>query len=319
VTAPGKSAVTFGEQAYAWLAQTLGVPPGKLDLERMKGSTSSSVFLIRCARGNALQKFVLRVLNNPSWLTDEPDLAAHEAAALEEAQRAGLRAPRLVAYASDEVGFGAPVVLMSFIEGEIELRPVDFGSWLEGLAHELALIHQHPAHTLQWRYESWVEREKLAIPAWTKRPHLWERAIELVRGVEPDARQVFIHRDYHPTNVLWTQGSVSGVVDWINACRGPAGVDVAHCRTNLALLFGPAVADEFLETYCKIAAGFEYHPYWDVDGLLDMSLPTPEFYPPWKDFGLGDISAEVLQQRADAYLESVMRDSNSLQTPRSPR
>src|SRR6185436_1057816 len=193
--------MSFGEQAYDWLAQSLGVAPGKLDLARMKGSTSSSVFLVRCTRDKALQKFVLRVLDNTAWLADEPDLAAHEAAALEEAQRAGLRAPRLIAYSSDEVGFGAPVVLMSFMEGEIELRPVDFGGWLEGLAVELAAIHQHTANTFPWRYESWVEREKLAIPAWTRAPHLWERAIELVRSVEPDARQVFIHRDYHPTNI----------------------------------------------------------------------------------------------------------------------
>jgi len=298
--------MSFGEQAYDWLAQSLGVAPGKLDLARMKGSTSSSVFLVRCTRDKALQKFVLRVLDNSAWLADEPDLAAHEAAALEEAQRAGLRAPRLIAYSSDEVGFGAPVVLMSFMEGEIELRPVDFGGWLEGLAVELAAIHQHTANTFHWRYESWVEREKLAIPVWTRAPHLWERAIELVRGAEPDARQVFIHRDYHPTNVLWSQGHVSGVVDWINACRGPAGVDVAHCRTNLTLMFGPTVADNFLKLYSEQAEGFEYNPYWDMDGLLDMSMPEPEFYEPWKDFGLEEIAPEVLKQRTDAYLEGIM-------------
>src|SRR5262245_45847942 len=126
--------VTVNEQAYDWLAQSLGVSPEKLNLTRMKGSTSSSIFLLRCVRGESFQKFVLRVLDNSAWLADEPDLAAHEAAALEEAQRAGLRAPRLIAYASDEVGFGAPVVLMSFLEGEVDLRPVDFGGWLEDLA-----------------------------------------------------------------------------------------------------------------------------------------------------------------------------------------
>jgi aminoglycoside phosphotransferase (APT) family kinase protein len=296
--------VTFGEQAHDWLTQSIGVAPGKLELVRMKGSTSSSVFLVR---GDALQKFVLRVLDNSAWLADEPDLAAHEAAALEEAQRAGLRAPSVIAHASGEVGFGAPVVLMSFMEGKIELQPVDFEGWLEGLAIELATIHQHAATTFQWRYASWVEREKLAIPTWSRSPHLWERAIELVCGAEPDARQVFIHRDYHPTNILWSQNTVSGVVDWINACRGPAGVDVAHCRTNLAFMFGPSAADEFLKLYSEHAEGFEYNPYWDVDDLLDdKCLPEPGFYPPWKDFGLDEIAPEVLKQRVDAYLESII-------------
>ena len=73
---------------------------------------------------------MLRVLDNREWLAAEPDLASHEAAALDEAQRAGLPAPRLVAYADDDVGFGAPVVLMSFIAGAVELRPADFPGWL---------------------------------------------------------------------------------------------------------------------------------------------------------------------------------------------
>ncbi|WP_081412680.1 phosphotransferase [Fictibacillus gelatini] len=32
----------------------------------------------------------------------------------------------------------------------------------------------------------------------------------------PDARNGFIHRDYHPCNVLWEDGRLTGVVDWVN-------------------------------------------------------------------------------------------------------
>jgi aminoglycoside phosphotransferase (APT) family kinase protein len=118
---------------------------------------------------------------------------------------------------------------------------------------------------------------------------------------------VFIHRDYHPTNVLWHKGAVSGVVDWINACRGPAGVDVAHCRTDLAQMCGPAAADQFLDAYREVAHGFAYNPYWDLDSILDVCLPQPSFYGPWREFGLGIIAPEVLRHRVDAHLEGVMR------------
>jgi Ser/Thr protein kinase RdoA (MazF antagonist) len=47
---------------------------------------------------------------------------------------------------------------------------------------------------------------------------------------------VFLHRDYHPGNLLWNDGSLSGIVDWAFSCRGPRGVDVAHTRWNLALV-----------------------------------------------------------------------------------
>jgi aminoglycoside phosphotransferase (APT) family kinase protein len=298
--------MTFGTEAREWLARSMGATTRYLNIIRMKGSTSSSVFLIRGCHSSRPERFVLRVLDHHEWLADEPDLAAHEAAALEEARKAGLRAPRLVAYSSDDIGCGAPVVLMSYIEGNVELRPSDFQRWLAGLAGELAAIHRHTAHAFAWHYRSWVDKAMLAPPAWTTIPRAWERAIDLVRSTEPSAHPVFIHRDYHPTNVLWHEGTVSGVVDWINACQGPAGVDVAHCRTNLAQMFGPAAADQFLETYVGVADGFAHDPYWDLDSLLDMCLPQPVVYPPWRDFGLGSLTPGVLKLRIDAYLERVL-------------
>lgn len=299
--------MTFAPEAYAWLAHALGAIPSSLDLTRLQGATSSSLFLVQFMRGGEAQRFVLRVLDNPAWLANEPDLAAHEAAALKEAQKAGLAAPRLVAYAADDVGFGAPAVLMSFMEGRIDLTPVNFQAWLAGLARALASIHGHPGHGFAWRFRSWVNRPLLAPPAWTTIPCAWERAIERVCGPEPAAPLVFIHRDYHPTNVLWQDGAVSGVVDWINACQGPAGVDVAHCRTNVAVMYGPAAADQFLAAYAKADPGFVYDPYWDLDSLLDTCLPTPLFYPPWQVFGLDFLAPAVLASRVDAYLESVMQ------------
>ena len=296
----------FSEDAHEWLRRSIGASTRLLDIVQMKGSTSSSVFLVECARNPTPQRFVLRVLDNQAWLADEPDLAAHEAAALEEAERAGLMAPKLIAYTSDDVGFGAPVVLMSFIEGEIELRPSSLQQWLGDLAGQLAAIHRHAADAFPWRFRSWVNRANLAPPEWRTVPRVWERAIDLLLGAEPDSRPVFIHRDYHPTNVLWRAGAISGVVDWINACRGPAGVDVAHCRTNLAQMYGPDVADQFLDAYLGVADGFDYDPYWDVDSVLDMCIPEPSFYEPWQQFGLNVIAPEELRRRIESYLKRVM-------------
>ena len=221
-------------------------------------------------RGNfAPQRFVFRVLDNREWLADEPDLAAHEAAALAEAERAGLLAPGWVAYASDDVGLGAPVVLMSFIEGEIQLRPTSFQQWLGDLAGQLAVDPSAHGGCLSLALPQLGESgESGAAGVAHDSPHLGT-PIDLLLGAEPASRPVFIHRDYHPTNVLWRAGAISGVVDWINACRGPAGVDVAHCRTNLAQMYGPDTADQFLDAYLEVADGFEYDPYWDVDSVLD--------------------------------------------------
>ncbi len=296
--------MNFGVEAVEWLAHQLHCNPNDLTIKRLKGSTSSSVFFIQCPDNT--HRFVLRVLDNQTWLAEEPDLAAHEAAALQEAERAVLPAPRLVAYASDEVGFHAPVVLMTFVAGRIELAPTKFQTWLDALARELAHVHKHKAKSFGWMYKSWVNRQALAPPAWSRNPHLWERAIKLWNSGEPRFDAVFLHRDYHPMNVLWAGDAISGVVDWINACRGPAGIDVGHCRLNLAMMYGVDAADSFLEPYINVAEGFKYNPYWDIDTLLDSCIPTLNFYSPWQQFGLDVIAPEVLGQRVDEYLESVI-------------
>jgi aminoglycoside phosphotransferase (APT) family kinase protein len=298
--------MTFNAAALDWLARSIEADPQDLTLTPLNGSTTSSVFLIEASPRSNSQRFVLRVLDNPNWLTAEPDLAQHEAAALNTAQRAGLNAPGLVAYSSTDVGFGVPVVLMTFVEGKVDLQPTDFQNWITALADELASIHRHTAIDFGWQYQSWVDQTTFATVPWTTIPEIWERAIDLWRGPRLFAPNVFIHRDYHPMNVLWRNNKISGVVDWINACQGPAGVDVAHCRTNLALMFGVSEADHFLEAYCKINPSFEYTPYWDLDSLFDMCIPQPTFYSPWQDFGLDLLSTETLQHRIDAYLKSVM-------------
>ncbi len=299
--------MSFGAAAHEWLAQAIGGGTGALEIAPLQGATSSAVYLVRRGRDSNSERFVLRVLDNDEWLAQEPDLARHEAAALEQAQQAELRAPRLVAYSEDDVGFGAPVVLMTFVEGKIEIVPSDRQRWLAGLARELARIHRHRAESFGWRFRSWVNRERLAQPAWSRIPQTWARAIEFWERGAPDAEPVFVHRDYHPMNVLWQGDAVSGVVDWVNACCGPAGVDVAHCRTNLALMYGLPLADAFLDTYLQVADGFEYNPYWDVDSLLDVCFPQPKFYAPWAEFGIALVTPDALAERIDTYLEGVMR------------
>ncbi|MET0411211.1 MAG: aminoglycoside phosphotransferase family protein, partial [Polyangiaceae bacterium] len=216
------------------------------------------------------------------------------------------RGPELVAHASDDAGFGAPVVLMSFVEGAVELTPGDLGRWLSRLAAELVAIHAHPAHGFGWQFKSWLDRSTLAVPTWASQPAPWQRAIEHVRRAPPTTSPVFLHRDYHPTNVLWQGEQLSGVVDWINACRGPAGVDIAHCRTNVCSMHGPDAADRFLEAY-RAHGGAELDPYWDLESVLEMCLPEPRDYPPWRDFGLGPIDRATLRQRSEARLERAVR------------
>ena len=57
--------------------------------------------------------------------------------------------------------------------------------------------------------------KRLEPPVGTSCPDAWARAIEVHAGPPPSTSAAFIHRDFHPGNVLWTGDEVSGVVDWV--------------------------------------------------------------------------------------------------------
>lgn len=101
---------------------------------------------------------------------------------------------------------------------------------------------------------------------------------------------------------------MSGVVDWVNACRGPAGVDVGHCRINLAQIHGLAAADQFLIAYQRLAGQqFIYHPYWDLRCLFDFNPEQLTVYDGWPANGLHHLTPPLLGQRLEAYLASLLR------------
>jgi aminoglycoside phosphotransferase (APT) family kinase protein len=271
-----------------WLREQLGLET--IAWRKLIGSTSSSLFSVN-------ETFVLRVLDNLEWLSEEPDLAAHEAAALAEAQRTNVPSPKPIGFSSDQ-----NLVLMTLLPGKTELLPPR----LPQLAQTLAQIHRHDATHFAWTYRTWVDHKSLSVPAWAEHPALWETAITRWNQPPPDSPFVFLHRDFHPGNVLWEDEAITGVVDWINACLGPAGVDVGHCRMNLALMHGPEVAAEFLAAYQRSAPEFVYEPYWDIDTIFDACLPGPSFYPPWAEFGIETLSEATLQRRVEKYLQQIL-------------
>jgi Ser/Thr protein kinase RdoA (MazF antagonist) len=299
--------VRLNHAARRWLADALQCDPDAIErLTPLKGATSSSLFAVH-AHGTT--QGVLRVVTNEAWLAESPDLVEHEVAALDEAHRhVGIPTPRAIAAASGDVGFGAPVVLMSWLNGAVSLPARPPPAWLERLAATAVAIHRHARPRLRWKYSSWTNKTALSVPAWsTLARDRWQRAFAIARAPAPHLPEVFIHRDFHPTNVLWRDGDVTGVVDWANACRGPAAVDVAHCRTNLTAMYGTDVADAFLGAYMRLAGRLDYQPYWDLDSMLDWVSSGPSFYAPWGEFGLATIPREKLRQRFDEHLASILR------------
>ena len=119
-------------------------------------------------------------------------------------------------------------------------------------------------------------RPEMVPPPWTRYPRAWETALSAFHGPRPQHDRVFLHRDYHPGNILWTDGRITGVVDWVSACAGPPEEDVAHCRSNLARHHDLATADRFLQLWLSASGRASYDPYHDLVNVVSMVDETPD-------------------------------------------
>lgn len=277
---------------------------GKIQLiQPLKGGISTSVYHLKTEQ-NA---YVLRVIDRADWLAIESDLAPHEAAALKAVADLDVPTPQLIAFDNAEA-CSIPVVLSTWLPGKLLLMPHDMDTWLKELAQTLAKIHQLDVPDFQWTYESWVEPEKFtAPPDWTQFPDLWRKAASILHQPPPNTPIRLIHRDYHPANVLFQDGRISAVVDWINACRGAVSIDVAICRHDLVCFHGIAAANQF-QTYYETAMGISHHPLWDLRAMLEFfSIDLKKVYVLWHDLGMEHLTESILHQRADAYLVDIMK------------
>lgn len=288
-----------------WAARAVGDGARVVSARRLRGGTSSAMHeLVIERRGGGRERVVLRRYVRADWLVREPDLAVR---ALRLASRAEVATPEVIAVDEEGSESDVPSVLMSQVAGRVRMVPRDLDGWLRQLAEVLPAIHAVEGDELGevQRYQTWADLDGLAAPEWTGEPEAWAAVIALAQGPRPRVRQRFIHRDYHPMNVLWSRGRLSGVVDWTNASVGPPGNDVGWCRGNLVASHGLKAAERFREFY-EAVAGVEQHPVWDALVLIE-GLPEPGGLAQLHDVGLTSLTRRTLRARFDRYAVSIAR------------
>lgn len=295
------------DSALRWVIDSVHPDASVRSVKTLHGGVSSLVYGITLNVGGEEKAVVLRQFDNEEWVRDQPDLAVREAESLRRAACASaVRTPEIIAF--DETGSrcGTPAVLMTMLKGNVVLDPPDIARWLDGMAKALARVHAVEADGFPWTFAPYCDASTLDATGWSRFPDLWRRAADFVARNRPNAPMRFIHRDYHPANILWDDGEVSGVVDWVNGCVGPAGIDVGHCRVNLAQLHDVRAADEFLASYMRHAGeAFAYDPYWDLVTLIDYAYWPPDVYGGWTALGMKGLTKRLIEERLDLYLLSV--------------
>lgn len=290
-----------------WLRLNLGNSVHLTDSTLLYGSTSATLYQLSIKHDASIDHFVLRLYNNAEWLAIEPDIVEHEASALRWLSRLPLPTPELVAVDISGTHLGIPAILMTKLPGKVDLQPSDMKTWLSRQAEFLVQLHSTPPPDFLWTYRPYYNTEALQPPTWSARQEIWRRAIELIQAPPPPSETCFVHRDFHPVNILWQAGELSGVVDWVNACLGAPNIDIAWNRMNLNYLYGENVANQFLTAYqAQIGTRFIHQPYWDIIVLLETLPGPPAVYPPWRTFSRIHLSPSLLQTRLESFLSSII-------------
>ncbi|WP_328507407.1 phosphotransferase family protein [Streptomyces sp. NBC_00391] len=268
---------------------------------------------------------VLRSFVKPFFRLHAPGLLNREAAILTLlAPYDDIPTPRLYAVDPAAELTDHPSLLMSLLPGSVRVDDdADLEARLDLLAGQLARIHAVVPAERPRTYQAWTSPERVTTPGGP----LWERAVDVIRREAPAYEGCFLHRDFHPGNVLFTgtdtgrdtdagtdagtDGAlrISGVVDWVETSWGPADLDVAHCSTASALLYGAEYGLGFRERYeardGRRLAQDQDHLYWRLLDALAYAPDAERVAVPWRELGRTDLTPEVLGARLEAYVGGV--------------
>ncbi|MFB7179788.1 phosphotransferase family protein [Streptomyces sp. NPDC056257] len=299
----------------AWVEK--GLPEGE-HVERavrLRGGWTSEMRRLDLRGPDGRRSLVLRSFVKPFYLRHAEALLTREANVLRLLDGTDVPAAALAAVDATAQYCDHPSLLMSLLPGTVRVDDEGAEDRAELLARQLVRIHRLPVTERQRprAYQAWASPERVTLPAATGRAELWRRAVDVIRREPPAHQGRFLHRDFHPGNVLFTGTGrdlrVSGVVDWVETSWGPADLDVAHCSTALALLHGVPAGMRFADRY--VAAGGTLaqdgaaHLYWRLLDALGFAPDAEKVAGPWRELGRVDLTAGVLTQRLEGYIESL--------------
>jgi aminoglycoside phosphotransferase (APT) family kinase protein len=256
-------------ESLRWVEASLGSGAHVVGVQHLPGGLSASVHALDVrASGGPKRQLVLK-----RFLWDDPneaDMAHREARVLDLVRVLRLPTPELLALDRTGSESGATSLLMTRLPGRPVLHPRDGRRWVSELARLLPEVHALDVRGVELdEYRPYSVADPAEPPVWTARPRIWERAIEIFKGPSPEPPNCFIHRDFHPGNVLWRGSAVTGLIDWLHGCLGSPGADLGHCRGNVWDLEGRGAADRLLDAYRReVPSAPPYHPYWDLAAAL---------------------------------------------------
>jgi aminoglycoside phosphotransferase (APT) family kinase protein len=286
--------------SLAWVEAQLGAGARVVRWRRLTGGLGSSVHRLTVERRGRRQAVVLRQYEGDH---ESGELVEREARALRELALTAVPAPELLAASvTGAEADGRPSLLMTKLAGRLDLTPDDPDRWLGQMAAAAAAIHDLDLAFPP--FEPWFRIDRLRVPGTATRPALWREVHRVLQEPAPAAVPRFLHRDFQHFNLLWSRGRLRGVVDWTFASRGPAAVDVGHCRLNLAVLFSADRAERLRLAY-EAETGHPLDPWWDLLASASYGDHWPQSIP-IQVHGRAPVDSAGMTARVEELLEATL-------------
>lgn len=299
----------------SWVEHGLSEAERIENVVRLRGGWTSRMRRLDLGGPDGGRSLVLRSFVAPFYVRHAEGLLTREAEILRLLADTDVPAAELVAVDATARHCDHPSLLMSLLPGTVRLGDRQADDRADLLARQLVRIHHLPvsAQRRPRTYQPWASAERVTVPADTERPELWQRAIDVIRREPPAYQGRFLHRDFHPGNVLFTGTGedlrISGVVDWVETSWGPADLDVAHCSTALALLHGVPAGMRFADRYAAAGGTLTEdrtaHLHWRLLDALGFAPDAEKIGVPWRELGRVDLTARVLTERLEGYLHAL--------------
>jgi len=301
----------------AWVSRRLEVGERVVRSEALHGGITAEMRRLTIdARDGSTRDLVLRSFVDPYFVEHAEVLLTREADALALLTGTDVPAPAPVAVDTTATQCEYPSLLMTHLPGRTVLDDEELEARVPLLARQLVRIHALRPADRPPEYKAWTTADNVVPPPGAD-PVTWAAAADVIREPAPPYEGRFLHRDFHPGNVLFdvsppstASPRITGVVDWVQTSWGPADLDVAHCSSNLAMLHGPAWGLRFAEAYEEaggvLAATADERLYWRLLDALAFAAGVEWVARPWREAGRAELTTQAVEERLDAYVAALL-------------
>jgi aminoglycoside phosphotransferase (APT) family kinase protein len=273
----------------------------------LKGGVSAQVTALEIERPDGLTKKMIVRQHGAVDLKRNPHVAADEFKLLQILKSVG--APTPTPYHFDESGqiFSTPYIIIEFIEGQTQFTPSNLTDFILQLAINLIKIHSIDCSKQDLSFLP--KQDEIVVEKLGKRPENLDESLDedLIRDALESCwplpqgnKEVLLHGDFWPGNVLWEEGQLVAVIDWEDAALGDPLADFANSRLEILWAFGIEAMNDFTHQYKSMMPTIDFSnlPHWDLYAALRPASNLSEW-------GLDESTEKRMRERHKWFISQA--------------